>query len=77
MVGLDWNEAAQRIGSDDWKAITEKHQDEMVEMMGLWGVPSYKLSGPGGEPDLAIWGQDRLWLVAAEIRRRAASPENL
>jgi len=46
--------------------------DEMVEGLGLWGVPSFRLSGPDGEPDLAVWGQDRLWLVAAEIRRRAS-----
>lgn len=70
-AGLDWNEATKRIGSDDWKALVESHQDEMVEGMGLWGVPSYRLSGPSGEPDLEVWGQDRLWLVAAEIRRRA------
>ena len=71
-AGLDWSEAAKRIGSDDWKAITEQHQNEMVDMMGLWGVPSYKLSGPAGESDLSVWGQDRLWLVAAEIRRRVS-----
>ena len=46
----------------------------MVEGMGLWGVPSYRLSGPEGEPDLEVWGQDRLWLVAAEIRRRVRLP---
>ncbi len=51
--------------------MVEGYQDEMVEGMGLWGVPSYRLSGPDGEPDLEVWGQDRLWLVAAEIRRRA------
>jgi hypothetical protein len=38
-------------------------------------VPSYRLSGPDGEPDLMVWGQDRLWLVAAEIRRRAGKPK--
>ena len=59
------------MGSDEWKKPVERNQDEMVEEMGLWGVPCYKLSGPSGEPDLAVWGQDRLWLVAAEIRRRA------
>ena len=75
-AGLDWNEARERIGSDDWKAIVERNQDEMVEGMGLWGVPSYRLCGPDGEPDLAVWGQDRLWLVAAEIRRRAALTKN-
>ncbi len=70
-AGLDWSEALKHLGSDDWKAFIEKHQDEMVEGMGLWGVPSYRLCGPDGEPDLEVWGQDRLWLVAAEIRRRA------
>lgn len=71
-VGLDWAEALKHLGGEEWKPITEKHQDEMVEGMGLWGVPSYRLCGPEGEPDLEVWGQDRLWLVAAEIRRRAA-----
>ena len=60
------------IGSDDWKAMVERNQDEMVDGLGLWGVPSFRLSGPEGQPDLAVWGQDRLWLVAAEIRRRAS-----
>ena len=32
-------------------------QHEMVEGMGLWGVPSYRLSGPDGEPDLEVWGK--------------------
>ena len=71
-VGLDWSEALKHLGGEDWKPFIEKHQDEMVEGMGLWGVPSYRLCGPDGEPDLEVWGQDRLWLVAAEIRRRAS-----
>lgn len=74
-AGLDWREACKRLGSDDWKAVVEQNQQEMVEEMGLWGVPSYRLAGPPGEPDLEVWGQDRLWLVAAEIRRRAGLPE--
>jgi len=71
-VGLEWTEALKHLGGEDWKPFIEKHQDEMVEGMGLWGVPSYRLCGPAGEPDLEVWGQDRLWLVAAEIRRRAS-----
>lgn len=71
-AGLDWSQASKIIGNDDWKPMVETFQDEMVEGLGLWGVPSYRLSGPDGEPDMAVWGQDRLWLVAAEIRRRAA-----
>ena len=71
-AGLDWAEAQKVIGSEDWKAMVERNQDEMVDGLGLWGVPSYRLSGPENEPDLAVWGQDRLWLVAAEIKRRAS-----
>jgi hypothetical protein len=55
--------------------MVERHQDELVEDLGLWGVPSYRLSGPNGEPDLAVWSQDRLWLIAAEIRRRTKGVE--
>ena len=72
-AGLLWADALQHLGGDEWKPYVEKHQDEMVEGMGLWGVPSYRLTGPAGEPDLEVWGQDRLWLVAAEIRRRVAN----
>lgn len=53
--------------------MVERHQDEMVDGLSLWGVPSYRLSGGEGEDDLAVWGQDRLWLIAAEIRRRAGA----
>lgn len=70
-AGLDWAEAEKRLGSDDWKDQTARYQLEMTEELGLWGVPSYRLRGGVGEPDLNVWGQDRLWLVAAEIRRRA------
>ncbi len=71
-AGLDWAEAQKVIDGDDWKAMVERNQDEMVDGLGLWGVPSFRLSSPEGEADLAVWGQDRLWLVAAEIRRRTA-----
>jgi 2-hydroxychromene-2-carboxylate isomerase len=71
-AGLDWAEAREVIGSEDWKAMVERNQGEMVDGLGLWGVPSFRLSGPERHADLAVWGQDRLWLVAAEIRRRAS-----
>lgn len=70
-AGLGWREAQKHLGSDEWKAETARNQIEMTEVMGLWGVPSYRLSG-GGKDDLCVWGQDRLWLIAAEIRKRGA-----
>ena len=69
-AGLDWAEAKRLLNSDHWKPLISQHQEEMIEGLGLWGVPSMRLSGPDGEPDVAVWGQDRLWLIAAEIRRR-------
>ncbi|WP_333568656.1 DsbA family protein [Sphingorhabdus sp.] len=71
LAGLDWKEAQRHLGSDGWKLETARYQIEMTEELGLWGVPSYRLHGGAGEPELCVWGQDRLWLVAAEIRRRA------
>ena len=39
-AGLDWSEASKYLGSNDWKAMVEQHQNEMVDGLGLWGVPS-------------------------------------
>jgi len=69
-AGLSWDDARQHLGSEAWKAETARYQIEMEEELGLWGVPSYRLSG-GDEPDICVWGQDRLWLIAAEVRRRS------
>ncbi len=73
-AGLDWSAAQRHLGSDRWKEETALCQLEMAQELGLWGVPSYRLRGGAGEADLCVWGQDRLWLIAAEIRRRAALP---
>jgi 2-hydroxychromene-2-carboxylate isomerase len=70
-AGLDWSAAQQHLGNDQWKAETARYQAEMTEELGLWGVPSFRLRGDDGEDDLCVWGQDRLWLVASEIRRRS------
>ncbi len=69
-AGLDWSEAQAHLDRDDWREELEANRLVMVEELGLWGVPSYRVSGPEGEPDLATWGQDRLWLVGREIQRR-------
>ena len=71
-AGLNWSEAKVHLGSDEWKDETARHQLEMTEELGLWGVPSYRLHGGEGEEDLRVWGQDRLWLIGREIARRGA-----
>ncbi len=70
---LDWSDARQHLGNDRWKEETARNQIEMSEELGLWGVPSYRLRGRADEEDLCVWGQDRLWLIATEIRRRGKS----
>ena len=73
-AGLDFERAKAILDSGDWRREVEANRQTMYEELGVWGVPSYRLRGPVGEPDLCVWGQDRLWLVAAEIRRRLALP---
>ena len=41
---------------------------------GSWGVPSYRLLDQSGKTVLALWGQDRLWLFAREIKRLLNTP---
>jgi len=72
-AGLSFEEARPSLENEGWREELEDNRRTMYNELGLWGVPSYRLRGPGDEPDLCVWGQDRLWLVAAEIRRRLAS----
>lgn len=71
-AGLSYEEARPSLDDESWREELEANRQTMYHELGLWGVPSYRLRGPQGEPDLCVWGQDRLWLVAAEIRRRLA-----
>ena len=68
-AGLDWSVAKTLVGQSGWEEILESNRLAMYEA-GLWGVPSFRLLNQQGEPVLALWGQDRLWLVAREIERQ-------
>ena len=71
-AGLSWQEALPHLNDPEWRAELEQNREEMLQA-GIWGVPSYRVRSPG-EADFAIWGQDRLWLVEDEIRRRLNRP---
>jgi len=71
-AGLSFDEARRALDNEDWREELEDNRRILYEEMGLWGVPSYRLREEG-RPDLSVWGQDRLWFLAAEIRRRLAS----
>jgi len=67
-AGLDWKVARELIGQSGWEERLEENRRAMYEA-GLWGVPSFRLLNAQGEPVLALWGQDRLWLFARAIQR--------
>jgi len=73
-AGLSWAEARPHLGDPAWEPELEDNRLAMVGELGQWGVPSYRLAGPAGEPDLCCWGQDRLWLIGREIQRRGHLP---
>ena len=67
-AGLDWQEARTHLSDTEWEEQIEANRVAMYEL-GLWGVPSFRLVKADGETALAVWGQDRLWLVSREINR--------
>jgi len=67
-AGLSWEEARGIVGNRDWEEELEANRLAMYDA-GLWGVPSFRLLDGQGETLLAVWGQDRLWLVGREIQK--------
>ncbi len=52
----------------EWREEVEQNLAIMHEH-DLWGVPSFRVTG-GGRPPFACWGQDRIWRVAQELKKR-------
>lgn len=72
-AGLDWQQASDILGQPGWQAILEDNRQAMYTA-GLWGVPSFRLLDKNSkEQVVALWGQDRLWLIAREIESRLAN----
>ena len=59
-AGLFWPEVAAAMDDEGWRDVVEQNRNAMTEI-GLWGVPTFKLG------NLALWGQDRAWLLARQI----------
>ena len=72
-AGLCWDEARKHLDDEGWRDELEANRQALLEM-GLWGVPSFRLRGPGQVPDFCSWGQDRLWRIEQEILRRGGMP---
>ena len=58
--------------SADWQQLVETNVADMLNA-GLWGVPSFRVSGGNSEASFACWGQDRIWRVEQEIINRQAN----
>ncbi|MBU3915234.1 DsbA family protein, partial [bacterium] len=67
-AGLSWQDAQSVIDNTDWEEELERNRLAMYSF-GCWGVPSFRLFDANNNVVLATWGQDRLWLVAREIKR--------
>jgi 2-hydroxychromene-2-carboxylate isomerase len=75
-AGLNWSQAAQIVGQSGWEDTLENNRLAMYNS-GLWGVPSFRLLDAAGEQILALWGQDRLWLIAREIQRQLTARQSV
>ena len=67
-AGLDWSVAKTLVGLDGWQDELEANRLMMYEG-GLWGVPSFRLLDNHKGTIVALWGQDRLWLIANIIEQ--------
>ena len=65
-AGLDWVDAQAHRQDTTWEALLEENRLAMYQA-GLWGVPSFRLIDPEGQAVVAVWGQDRLWLLAQKL----------
>ena len=65
-AGLDWTAAQAHRQDTTWESLLEENRLAMYQA-GLWGVPSFRLLDPKGQAVLAVWGQDRLWLLAQKL----------
>ena len=68
--GLDWQAVKEAAKKTDWKKLLEDNVEDMLSA-GLWGVPSFRVTGGVDDTAFACWGQDRIWRVENEIAKRA------
>lgn len=71
-AGLSWQDAQNVIDNDDWQDELEANRTTMYGF-DCWGVPSFRLLDSQGNTLVAVWGQDRLWLISREIQAALAT----
>jgi 2-hydroxychromene-2-carboxylate isomerase len=65
-AGLTAEDVKTALGDESWRAPAEANRLALLDA-GLWGAPTFRVDG-----GRALWGQDRLWAVEAELKRAAA-----
>jgi 2-hydroxychromene-2-carboxylate isomerase len=58
--GLFWPDLKEALQKEEWREWAKANRESLTEA-GLWGVPSFLIGG------VAIWGQDRDWLLVRKI----------
>ena len=69
-AGLDWSEGRGYLDDPAWREEAERNREELFDL-GMWGVPSFRVGS------VAVWGQDRLWVLEDEYRRLALAASRL
>ncbi|MDP1979416.1 DsbA family protein [Undibacterium sp.] len=69
-AGLPWADVQLALHDETWRNTAEINREAMFAL-GLWGVPSFYCAGA------AVWGQDRLWVIANLLQKMADSDEQL
>ncbi|MGH8223244.1 MAG: DsbA family protein [Woeseiaceae bacterium] len=59
-AGLFWPGVKSALAETDWREACDANREDMTNA-GVWGVPVFRIG------ELALWGQDRDWLVARQI----------
>ncbi len=68
--GLFWPEVKAALTLEGWRTTAEENRQAMTEA-GVWGVPSFKIG------EIALWGQDRDWLLARMIEDMCHSGDGI
>lgn len=68
--GLFWPDVKAALEDDAWREKVDANRESLTES-GLWGVPSFRIG------ELAMWGQDRDWLLARKIEDMCHAGEGI
>ena len=68
-LGLDWDFIKKDLNTSKWKKVLNDNVNDMYQG-NCWGVPSFKITDADGSNPYYVWGQDRMWLLKEEIKRR-------